>query len=222
MSAHVAGRLRDLFLVPDAASPARRVAERAVPTTLGVLAPPREGWVAASSLALAAAAAHRSRCAVVCRWDGAEPTPPRPALPGVAARRVAERLAGRGLLAAARGRLALVALPPDPSHARAATERTLAAIDDIPLVLLLCGPRPPALDPLLATLDRLVLVPSPDAPPGLDALALTAAAHLGRSATRLTLPDTPLGHLLTLSGRSLSPRLRAAATRALGGGEGDA
>jgi hypothetical protein len=137
------------------------------------------------------------------------------------ARRLAERLDRRGLPASARGRVVTIALPLDPAEARAAVERTLAAVGDLPLVVLVAGPRPPALDPLLATLDRLVVVPAPDAPPGLSDLAVTAAAQLGRGVARLDLPDTPLRRLVVGSGRSLSPRLRAAATAALGGG-GDA
>jgi hypothetical protein len=218
VTAHVSHRLRDLFLAPDDAAPARRVAERVAPSSVGVLAGPREGGVAATALALAL-----GRTAVVCRWDGRDPAPPRAATASLPARRLAERLDRRGLDASARGRLVTVALPASPVEARAATERTRAAIDDVPLVLLVAGPRPPALDPLLAALDRLVLVPSPGAPPGLDDLALATAAHLGRGASLLALPETPLARLTTSTGRALSPRLRAAARSALGlGGESDA
>jgi hypothetical protein len=221
MSVLVSSRLRDLFLAPDEAAPVRRVAERALPATIGVLAPAREGDVAAVALAVAAARGRRSRCAVVCRWDGVTAAAPRPALAARAAGRLAARLDRRGLPAAARGRVVTVALPPAPEEARAAAERTLAAVDDLPLVVLVAGPRPSALDPLLATLDRLVVVPAPDAPPGLSDLAVTAAALLGRGVARLDLPDTPYGRLVVTTGRPLSPRLRAAATAALEGG-GDA
>jgi hypothetical protein len=217
MSAHVAGRLRDLFLAPDEVAPARRVAERVTPATVGVLAAVREGDVAATALAGAAAGGRGARCAVVCRWDGRGAEPPRAAPASRGARRLAERLDRRGLPARARGRVVMVALPPAPVEARAAIERTLAAIGDVPLVVLVAGPRPPALDPLLAALDRLVVVPAPDAPPGLGDLAVTAAAQLGRGVARLDLPDTALGRLVATSGRSLSPRLRSAATEALGG-----
>jgi hypothetical protein len=219
MSVHVVGRLRDLFLVADEGAPARRVAERVVPATIGVLAAAREGDVAATAVALAAAGGRGARCAVICRWDGASAAPPRAAPASRAARRLAERLDRRGLPARARGRVVTVAVPPEPVAARAAVERTLAAVEEAPVVVLVAGPRPPALDPLLAGLDRLVVVPAPDAPPGLGDLAVTGAALLGRGVAWLDLPDTPLGRLAAASGRSLSPRLRSAAAAALGGGD---
>ncbi|HWI71853.1 MAG TPA: hypothetical protein VNT55_07860, partial [Baekduia sp.] len=134
MSVLVLTRLRDLFLAPGAEAPARQVAERAVPATLGVLAAPRDATVAGAALALAAASAHRSRCAVVCRWDGAASIP-RAGTAAISARRLAERLANRGLSAAASGRLVTVALPAADVAARAAAERTLAASGDVPVVL---------------------------------------------------------------------------------------
>jgi len=216
MTAHVSVRLRDLFLAPADGAPARRVAERVVPATVGVLGPPREGAIAAASVALAAMRARRARCAVVCRWDGREAVP-RPGLASPAARRLAERLERRGARAAARGRLVTVALAGEPAEARAAAERVHAAVQETPLVLLVAGPRPPALDPLLAMLDRLVVVTALDAPPGLGDLALDEAAALGHGVARFDLPDTPLGPLVASTGRPLSPSLRAAATAALGG-----
>jgi hypothetical protein len=222
VSGLVLTRLRDVFLAPGAEAPARQVAERAVPATLGVLASaPRDGAVAGAALALAAARAHRSRSAVVCRWDGATATTPRPGTAVISARRLAERLAGRGLAAAASGRLVTVVLPAAGGEARAATERTLAASGDAPVVLVVAGARPPALDPLLATLDRLVVVPAADAPPGLEDLALDAAARLGRGVSLLRVPGaaTTTGRLLAATGLPLSPRLRAAATAALEGGD---
>lgn len=224
MSALVSTRLRDLFLAPGAGAPAIRVAERTVPATLGVFAAPRDAAVAGACLALAAAAAHRSRCAVVCHWDGDDAAPLPPRTSGFAtapARRLSERLASRGLTATARGRLVTVALPVPATEARAATERTLAAIGDAPLILVLAGARPPQLDPLLAALDRLVVVPAASAPAGLEPLAVAGAARLGRSTAVLHLPETSTttGRLIATTGRSLSPRLRAAAAAALEGGD---
>lgn len=216
MTAHVSSRLRDLFLAPAEEAPARKVAERVVPATVGVLGGPREGSVAAAAIALATMAARRERCAVVCRWEAREVVP-RAGWASIAARRLAERLERRGARAAARGRLVTVALPAAPAEARAGVERVLAAVEDTPLVLLVAGPRPEPLDPLLATLDRLVVVTPPDAPSGLTDLALGEAAALGRSATRLDLPETPIGPLVAALGRPLSPSLRAAARAALGG-----
>ncbi|WCB92919.1 hypothetical protein DSM104299_01619 [Baekduia alba] len=221
MSAVVLARLRDLFVAPTADLPATQVAERAVPSTLAVLAAGADGAVAGSALALAAAAALRARCAVVCVWSGAT-TPPRPGLASAATRRTADRLGARGLVVAARGRLVTVALPAADGEARAAAERALAAAGDAPVVIVIAGARPPALDPLLAAVDRIVIVPPPDAPSGLEALAVDAAAHLGRSTAILRLPrtGTTANHLLAGTGLVLGPSLRAAATSALEGGHG--
>jgi hypothetical protein len=219
VSTLVLARLRDLFLAGDAdAQPARQVAERAVPATLGVLAAPGEADVAAASLALALAAGRRAACAVVCRWSPDDAGAPRAGLATVAARRLAERFCGRGLAAGARGRLVHVALPVAANEARAAAERALAAADEIPVVIVVAGPRPPALDPLLATVDRLVIVPSSDALAGLEPLALTAAAHLGRATGTLHLPAPSIAtRLLTTHGFTLPPSLRHPTTAALAG-----
>jgi hypothetical protein len=216
MSGVVLARVRDLFVAPSEAAPATRVAERAVPSTLAVLAAGGDAAVAGAALGLVAAAALRSRCAVVCVWS-ADATAPRSGVASVATRRLADRLAARGLVATARGRLVTVALPAADVEARAAAERAMAAAGQAPVVLVIAGPRPPALDPLLAAVERIVIVPPPDAPPTLESLALTAAAHLGRSTAILRLPRTSR-HLLTSTGLSLSPSLRSAATKALEGG----
>lgn len=225
MSALVLSRLRGLFLDPDAAPAARRpatqVAERAVPSALGVLAAPADAAAAGAALGLAAAAAAHAPCALVCHWTGATSDEPGPApTPAVAAaRRLAARLASRGLAASARGRLVTVGLPAPGAEARAAAERALATAGDTPTVLVIAGPRPPAFDPLLAGLDRLVVVPAPDAPAGLEHLAVDAAARLGRATSVLRLPPagTPTRRLVLSCGLLLSPALRAAADRALRG-----
>ncbi|HEY6758670.1 MAG TPA: hypothetical protein VI318_04245 [Baekduia sp.] len=213
-------RLRDLFLAPTDRAPATQAAVRAVPSTLAVLASATDAPIAGTALGLAVAAALGSGCAVTCVWSGAAPTPPRAGLAVAGGRRLADRLSGRGLLAAARGRLVHVALPAPDVEARAAAERTIAAAGDLPVVLVVAGARPPALDPLLEAVDRIVIVPAPDALAGLEPLALDAAARLGRSTAVLRLPPsaTTAGHrLLTSTGLILPPSLRAAATAALEG-----
>ena len=220
MSTMALDRLRDLFLAADATRPAQQVAERAVPATLGVLVAPGDALVAGAAVALAAAAGRRSSCALVCHWTGADPAEsPRSGLATGAARKLVGRLINRGLAAGACGRLVTVALPASETESRAATERALATAGDLPVVLVVAGPRPPALDALLATLDRLIVIPPSDAAPGLEPLALTAAAHLGRSANLLHLPTTTTGRLLTATGLPLSPAWRTAATAALRGSD---
>jgi hypothetical protein len=215
----VLSRLRALFVTPAAdARPARQVAERTAPATLGLLAAAEGGPAAGAALALAAAAAHRAPCALMCRWPGAEP--PMASGPSVpSARRLASRLDGRGLTATARGRLVTVSLPADGAEARVGTERALAAAGDVPLVLVVAGPRPEALDLLLARLDRLVIAAPVGAPAGLEDLALDAAARLGRAAGVLRLPPSSAtaGRMTARWGVLLSPTLRAAASAALGG-----
>lgn len=167
MSAAVLDRLRELFVVADGAAPATRVAERAVPATLVALVAREDAAVVGAALGLAAAAALRAPCAVACMWGGDAPSPrggPAPA----GARRLRDRMAARGLAAVARGRLVTVALPDADGEARVAAERALAAAGEAPVVIVLAGPRPPALDPLLAGVDRVVLVPPHDALPHVE------------------------------------------------------
>jgi hypothetical protein len=205
MSAVVLARLRELFLAPaDAQAPATQVAERAVPATFAVLASGTEAAVAGAALGLAAARARRAPCAVVCVWSAA---------PG---------LSTRGLEAAARGRLVTVALPVAGAEARAAAERALAAAGEAPVTLVVAGPRPAALDGLLAAVDRVVVVPAPDAPAGLEDLAVDAAARLGRSTAVLRLPaaGSALGRALAAAGLLLVGALRAAVAETLDGGRG--
>jgi len=225
VSTIVLERLRDLFLTGDAAAarPACRVAERTVPTTLGVLVSPGDAPVLGAALGLAVAAAHRAPCAVLCRWTGADAAqPPRSGLASGAARRLAQRLATRSLVVGACGRVVTVALPACDIEARAAAERALAAAGDIPLVFTVAGARPPVFDPLLADLDRLVVVPPAGALEGLESLAIDDAARLGRSAGLLRLPSTGslTGRLLVATGLPVSPAWRAAAAPALRGGDG--
>ncbi len=226
MSAIVLKRLRDLFLTGETAAatrPARQVADRTAPATLGVLVAPGDAPAAGAALGMAVAAAQRAPCAVVCRWTGAEPVePPRSGLAGSAARRLAQRLAARGLAAGAYGRIVTVALPASGTEARAVTERALVAAGAILLILTVAGARPSAFDPLLATLDRLIIVPPSGAPAGLEQLAIDAAARLGRGAGCLHLPATGVvtGRLLAATGLPLAPAWRKAAVAALRGGDG--
>jgi hypothetical protein len=223
VSAVVPARLRDLFLTGDGAAtarPLRQVAERTMPATLGILVAPGDAPVAGAALGLAAATAHRAPCAVVCRWTGAEAAdPPRSGLAVSAARRLAQRLAARGLVAGACGRVVTVALPACDIEARVATERALAAAGDLPLVLVIAGARSPAFDPLLATLDRLIVVPPSGAPVGLERLAADSAARLGRGVAVLRVPSTGAvtGRLLAATGLPLSLAWRTAAAAALRG-----
>jgi hypothetical protein len=218
-------RLRDHFLDPSvvaATAPTVQVAERAAPTALGVLCAPGVAAVAGTALGLAAAGRAGAACAVVCRWTGEDAAGPVAAFAGggialPAARRLAARLRGRGLAAVARGRVVSVALEGAAVTARAAAERAAAAAGDAPVVVVLAGPRPPVLDALLAAQDRLIVVPAPDAPAGLETLAVAEAARLGRGTGVLRLPVGTGGRAVVACGLLLGPALRAAADAALDG-----
>jgi hypothetical protein len=228
VSAVVLARLRGLFLDPGATPAAERsaavVAERVAPPVLGVLTGPAEAAAAGAALGLVAASAAGCPCALVCRWTGGEPDDDASpaAAPSVgAARRLAARLGTRGLDVTARGRLVTVELPAAAATARAAAERAMAAASDVPVVLVIAGPRTATFDPLLAELDRLVVVPPPEAPAALEHLAVAAAARAGRATSVLRFPSSgTAAHRLTVAcGLLLSPSLRAAAESALGGGD---
>jgi hypothetical protein len=112
--------------------------------------------------------------ALVAVWRPDTParTPVGAATPG--ARRLAARLAGEQPAAAtACGRLAWLPLPAEPVEAAHAAAG-LAARTGAPVVLALCGPRTPALEPLLAAQDLAVAVLRADADHDLRALALAA------------------------------------------------
>jgi hypothetical protein len=92
-----------------------------------------------------------------------------------AAARLATRLSARDLPAAARGRLAWLALPGEPAAATAAVRRASAVVEG-PLVAALCGPRPPELDGLVAEHDLAVVAAAPDTPLARAAVAQLTAA----------------------------------------------
>jgi hypothetical protein len=107
-----------------------------------------------------------------------EPRHDRPA--HAAARRLAARLAARGIPASARGRLAWLPLPADPGPGLALAERAAAAID-VPAVLALAGPRPAEAEPVLAEHDLVVVVGGDDDGP-LTTLALEKLGTLAAPA----------------------------------------
>jgi hypothetical protein len=111
-----------------------------------------------------------------------------------AAAQLAARLSARDLHAAARGRLAWLALPPDPARATAAVRRASALVDGS-LVTALCGPRPPELDGLVAEHDLAVVAAAPDA-----ALARAAVAQLAAAGvTARACAPLPRGVMRTLT-----------------------
>ena len=123
----------------------------------------------------------RAVAAVVCIWmppgaasqvEEEAPAARSPAgatTPG--ARRLAARLTAAGLKATACGRLAWLALDPDPSAAAGEFARC-GSVADVPLVLAVAGARPEAFEGLLADADVCLAVLPADSDPTLRELAL--------------------------------------------------
>jgi hypothetical protein len=133
----------------------------------------------------------RTPAAVVALWHPDAPlgTPAGAATP--AARRLAARLAAKQpSQPTACGRLAWLALPCDPAQAAASAARAVARAG-APVVLALCGPRPPALEPLLATQDVAVAVLPSDADPDLRTLALAGLPTPVRTVQAPLAPGPP-------------------------------
>jgi hypothetical protein len=214
-------RLVELFLAPAPAvaaeAPIVRVAERAAPAAVAVLCAPGAAGAAGAAVALAALARGDHGTAVVCRWTGEDAAAPAGGLATGASRRLAVRLVARDLRAAARGRLVTVALPGEPAAAVAAAGHVGAAAGGAPVVVVVEGARPVALDPLLAAQERVIVVPASGAPDGLETLAVADAARVGRATGVLRLgAATPARAALT-AGWALPPALRAAVAAALDG-----
>jgi hypothetical protein len=141
----------------------------------------------------------RSAAALLCVWrPAAAPTPavesavPSARSPAGAttpgARRLAAQLVAHGLPATACGRLAWLALEPQPATAANQFRRCLA-VGGGAVVLAVAGARPQAFEPLLAELDLAIVVLPSDIDPALCELALATV----RSRDRAVLPPLPPG-----------------------------
>jgi hypothetical protein len=106
------------------------------------------------------------------------------------ARRLATRLAARGLPATACGRLAWLRLEPATAAAAEQVRRCLA-LAGVPVVLAVAGARPPAFEPLLAELDLAIAVLPPDIEPALRELALVTLPAPDRAVLPPLLPGPP-------------------------------
>jgi hypothetical protein len=178
-------RLAGFFVAPVEAAPAF-APPRARQASAGVLAAEDDLLVAAGATAAGLRREARASCALVCVWRGHDQRPLAslaPAAPG--AGRLASKLARRELAARGSGTVCVVELPPDPEAAAAAARAALAAAD-VPAVLAVAR-REPALDRLLASLDRVVLALAGQ-DPTLAELALADLATLGRPVEQLVLP----------------------------------
>jgi hypothetical protein len=125
----------------------------------------------------------KAAAALICIWRPAAPAAVEPAEPEApaarspagattpGARRLAARLVARDLAATACGRLAWLALDPDPAVAAGEFRRCLT-VSGAPVVLAVAGPRPEPFEPLLADLDLCVAVLPADIDQALRELAL--------------------------------------------------
>jgi hypothetical protein len=177
------------FLAPPVA------AERPEPATLPpaaravVLGQAADATALAAALALSLRAAAGASTALVAVWAPEART--ERAAATRAASRLAARLSAHEFAAAARGRLAWLALAPD-SVAAAAAVRRASAIVDAPLVTALTGARPAELDDLVVEHDLAIVAADPGSPLARAALArladrgvaATACSPLGRGVAR--------------------------------------
>jgi len=173
-------RAVDYFVAPKpSADTARRVggASRAAlePPAAGVLGAHDDVGSVAALLASELRLRMRAGCVLLGEWSAEERPENHAAVASRPARRLADRLGGRGLDANAQGRLARVRLPGDPPAAGSAWRHALAAAE-CPSVWALAGPRPADFDPLLAELDLIVLVPGAVASAEMGRLALAGLA----------------------------------------------
>ena len=145
-----------------------------------VLGAPPDVAAVAAALALGLRAAEHAPAALVATWDANGGAVRREAASRSAAR-LAARLSTRGLTAAARGRLAWLALPADPLEAVAAVRRASTVVDG-PLVTALAGARPEPLDELVAEHDLAVVVADPASSLARAALARLAARGIAAAA----------------------------------------
>ena len=174
-----------LRVAPEApAEPAGRASIRAAtrfPLRAAVLGAAADAAPVAAMLANALRAAGGASTAAVAVWAPGRPgsgAPPRGAPAALAASRLAARLTARGLPAAARGRLAWMRLDDHPVAAAVAARRAAGALE-VPLVVVLAGPRCEVVEGLLGEQDLvLVVTGEPDGPLARLAVASCAGAAL--------------------------------------------
>jgi hypothetical protein len=187
--------LRDLLIVPRPAE--QDALPGAAPAaSLAVLAPARD--LSAVAIAAGLALARGRSAAVVCvHATGALSSVRSPARAG--AGRLAASLTARGLVAEARGPLAVVWLPDDPEELSTDAARALAAAGPLP-TLLAVARRSEAVDGLLAACDAILVALPPAAEPPLAGLALASAMELVPSAAAIELALDPIRRSLALAG----------------------
>jgi len=182
-----------------------------------VLGAPSEALPVAQLLAVELRQRAGGGCVLVAEWRGVErPAAQAPGMAHPSTRRLAARLAARGLEGSARGRTLQLPLPAEAGAAARAWQRAVAAAG-APTVCALTGPRSADFDPLLDEQDLLVLAPAADADEALAELALSGLAGV-RPPVVVSRP-VPRGaaRLLAASSLATSRALGSAVTEAVQG-----
>jgi hypothetical protein len=189
-------RVAAFFLEPARQAPSRRAA---IPPAARVAVLGATHEVAAVAAATALGLRGEAGAAVVALWRG---DVSRPGVATRAASRLAATLTARELPAVARGRLAWLALPDDPDAAARAVRRASALVAG-PFVTGVAGPRPPALELLIAEHDIAVVAAHPETP--LARAALTTLADHGITALATAPLQRGAARTLALAGITARP-----------------
>lgn len=199
-------RLLAVFVEPAPRADPVSAASVATPCVAVLCASGQEGCIGG---AVALELASRAGCstATLCVWGAPGSQVRLPGAPvGRGARRVAAALARHGLEAAGSGRLAHVVLDPDPAMASAGAIRAFGASPG-PVVVAIGGPRDHSWDPLLAAVDRTLVVTGPESG---AALAAVACAGLEGPCASASIAARPLARLVAGAGLGVTPSLRRA------------
>ncbi|HEV2812162.1 MAG TPA: hypothetical protein VGW10_02820 [Solirubrobacteraceae bacterium] len=180
-----------------------------------MLCRPEDALAVGGAVALTLAARCRSSHALLAVWvAGTRGSVRAPANAG--ARRLATTLGARGHDATATGRLVVVALAEPLASAAAEAERAEAVASDIPTAVVLAGARDDTADPLLRSVDAVLVAAPAGADAAVSELALAGLAPLGVDARAVELPPVPVAaRALAASGLAAPPPLRGPIEEAL-------
>jgi len=183
-------------------------ATRRVPRAVAVLCAGEDARAVGVAAAVLLARRGRTGCGLALVWTA---SPHRGGesggRAGRGARRLAAALTARDIAASARGRVVQVALPAAPEDAIAVARRAAATAGDVPVVLVVGGPRDAAFDAVLADQDRLLVLTRPAAEEAVTALAL---AGLPGAGVAQTVALGPAARALAAAGLGVPAALRRA------------
>jgi hypothetical protein len=198
-------RAAAFFVAPAAEGAPARAATIPPAARAVVLGPAGEVVAAAAAVALGLRERDAAPAGLVAIWRG---DPPAAGMATRAAARLSGRVGTDGLPARARGRLAWLSLPGEPSAAAGAVRRASALVAG-PFVTALAGARPAELETLIAEHDIAVVVADPET--ALARAALAALTARGVPAVAVPPVHRGLARTLALAGVA-APRLTALGT----------